>query len=156
MQINSPFGNNCNGGNSQLTRQNGKWESPWITIPAGSGRNEFYLCWKAGPNDGNFGQRVIQMAFAANTDASLSQTAYSGPMVSATISPFHSVPEGSQHVPSECGLKPPLQVTDGSLKPILLRVAGNGKLEPDARLRPAEQRAGRRRSTEGCPRRRTR
>ena len=58
------FGNNCNGGNSQLTRQNGWWESPWITFRPDQGRNAFYLCWKAGAKDGNFGQRVIQMAFA--------------------------------------------------------------------------------------------
>ncbi len=148
VQINGTFGNQCNGGTAQLTRQNGWWESPWITIPAGSGRNEFRLCWRAGNGlqrrDGNFNNQVIQMAFAANTDLGKSNTAYSGPMVYAAIQPGHSLAKTKRNLVVEVGLQPPLAVTNGNAPPVMLRVAGTGSLnqmldcDPSPRQPPDE------------------
>ena len=136
----SPFGSKCNGGISlQKTVQNGLlwWEQDarWTTLTAGSGQTNFYLCWNGesakpgggtNPEGGTFGDRVQQMAFAANTDAK-SGGVYSGPLVSATILPTSS-PKGSQGVSVSVGLLPPLSISDGNATPVFLRLAGTGSL----------------------------
>jgi hypothetical protein len=129
-QLNGPFGANCNGGQT-LDLRDGWWESPWFTIPAGSGRNNFYLCWHAGTGntfEDNFGQRVIQMAFAANTDPQLSNTVFSGPIVYTSVQPGHSYPKAPQTVFVSVGMIPPLRISDGNAKPVMLRLAGQGSL----------------------------
>ena len=101
-----------------------------MTIPAGSGQNRFYLCWTAGTapqEEGFFGNRPIQMAFAAST-AAQSNTVFSGPIISASVQPYHSLPKSAQTTLISVGLSPPLKITDGSAPPLFLRVAGTGSL----------------------------
>ena len=131
VQRNGTFGGNCNGGTASLTLRDGWWESPWITLPESSGRNEFRLCWRAGNGkqrlDGNFSNQIIQTAFSANTDSRASNTAYSGPIVSLTIGD-HSQPQAAQTVSVDVGLTPPLRVSGPTDPAIYLRVAGRGSL----------------------------
>jgi hypothetical protein len=136
----SPFGNKCNGGISlQKTVQGGllwwEQEAGWTTLPAGSGQTNFYLCWNGesakpgggtNPEGGVFGNRVQQMAFAANTDAT-SNRVFSGPLVSLAVLPTSS-PKAAQGVSVAVGLLPPLSISDGNAKPIFLRIAGTGSL----------------------------
>jgi len=135
----APFGNKCNSGivlDKETDSVTGLiwWEQEqnWTTITAGSGQNNFYLCWNAqsGANkaeSGTFGDRVQQMAFAANTNAK-SGGVFSGPVVSASIQQGHSVSKGPQTLSVSVGLIPPLRVSDGNAKPIFLRIAGPGSL----------------------------
>ena len=128
---NGTFGGNCNTG-PELILRDGYWESPWMTIVESSGRNDFRLCWRAGTGggrrDGNFNNQVIQMAFSANTDSRASNTAYSGPLVYTTVQPLHSLAKTLQTITVEVGLSPPLQLTDGTVPPIYLRISGRGSL----------------------------
>ena len=111
-------------------------ESSWTTIAAGSGQKNFYLCWNAespkpsgngtNPESGTFGDRLQQMAFAANTDAK-SGGVFSGPIASLKVLP-NSSPKGSQSFAVEVGLIPPLSISDGNAPPIFLRIAGTGSL----------------------------
>jgi hypothetical protein len=136
----SPFGNNCNGGTALRRRNiNGdpNWweqEQSWTRVNAGSGRNLFYLCWSARTNPPNpqtfqgfFGNRAVQMAFAANTDSQRSNTAYSGPIIYLDVP--RSLPGGSRFATIQVGLQPALQRTsDQDAQPTLLRIAGSGSL----------------------------
>lgn len=128
-QLGGPFGTNCNGGKTMDIRD-GWWESPWFTINAQSGQNRFYMCWTAGTGQtqlsGNFGNQTIQMAFAANTTAA-SNTVFSGPIVYTSLL-AHSYPKAAQTVFVSVGMQPPLTVTDGNAKPVLLRLSGPGSL----------------------------
>ncbi len=140
----SPFGNNCSGGVDLKKENEGgliwwEQETRWTTIdmtPDGSGRNEFYLCWNGETGSGNnkqsregfFGNRVMQMAFGANTDAGVSNTVFSGPIVYTSIQPGHSLDKGARTLFVEVGVIPPLQVSDGTAAPVFLRVAGTGSL----------------------------
>ena len=129
-QLNGPFGNNCTGGQSMDIRD-GWWESPWFTISPQSGQNRFYMCWSAGTGPtqlgSNFGQKTIQMAFAASTTAT-SNTVFSGPIVYSSLQPRHSYAKAAQTVLVSVGMSPPLTITDGNATPILLRLAGTGSL----------------------------
>ena len=127
----SPFGNNCNGGDL-MRLQNGWWDSPWLPmIDAESGRNGFYLCWKAGsgnsaPN-GNFGQQLIQMAYAAPHNRPVVYTTVRSPSTGCTTY-ANALDTGAQTVCVDVGLQPPLRVMDGNDPPLMLRIAGTGSL----------------------------
>ena len=134
----TPFGNKCNGGIAmQKTTGLGgliwyEQEQKWTTVAAGSGQNNFYLCWngqRVSDNakvDGTFGDRLQAMVFSANTDPN--KGVFSGPVASAKIRPTYSEPKGPAGVSVEVGLIPPLTVTPGNAKPLLLRIAGAGSL----------------------------
>lgn len=126
-----PFGNKCNGG-TLMELQNGWWDSPWLpSISAESGRNGYFLCWKAGNGNnapqGNFGGQLIQMVYAAQQVRPLVYTAIRSPGTGCTAF-ANALAETTQTVCVEVGLQPPLRVTDGNDPPIFLRVAGSGSL----------------------------
>ena len=74
--------------------------------------------------EGNFGGRVQQMAFAANTDPKSGHL--SGPIVSLDVLPNSAANPSTIAV--EVGLLPPLSISDGNAPPIFLRIAGQGSL----------------------------
>jgi hypothetical protein len=133
VRVGAPFGSNCSGGTDmqKVSSSPPLWESRWITIPAGSGQNRFYLCWTAGTGQqsvaGNFAGQTIQMAFAATSTAA-SNTVFSGPIIYTTLNPSHALPKSAQTVLVEVGFVPPLQISNGNQPPVFLRVAGSGSL----------------------------
>lgn len=128
----SPFGNNCTGGSLLQNTGGPNFESAWLpTIDAESGVNGYYMCWRSGTGgnmtQGNFGQQMIQMAYAAVQTRPLVYTALRSPGTGCTAF-SNALIVSTQTVCVEVGLQPPLRVTDGNDPPIFLRVAGSGSL----------------------------
>ena len=133
----SPFGNKCNGG-IVLTKENqrsgGTQESSdhdrrrvgTARLLPVLERREPEAEQRYHRESGTFGDRVQQMAFAANTDAK-SGGVFSGPIASLRYCRTSS-PKGPQTIGVEVGLIPPLSMSDGSEPPIFVRIAGTGSL----------------------------
>jgi len=126
-----PFGNKCNGG-TLMELKDGWWDSPWLpTISAESGRQGYYLCWKAGSGNnapqGNFGGEMMQMAYAAPQNKPLVYSAVRS--LSTACSVFaNAMVTTTQTVCVEVGVQPPLRVSNPGDPPIFLRVSGSGSL----------------------------